>query len=161
LDGVKRNALKIEPLAARGNCSGNLVQLGCGKNEYGVRRRLFKRFQECIECRNGKHVNLINNIDPVPAFLGAVTNIVAKSSNIVYAVVGGSVKLRNVHARTGIKVAAAFALPAGFSNITKPVRVLNHPLAVQRLGKHPCRSGFTHPAQPRKNIAMPHPLHAQ
>ena len=41
------------------------MHLGCGKNEFNMLGRLFKSFKKRIEGLNGKHMNLIYDVNTV------------------------------------------------------------------------------------------------
>ena len=87
---------EIETQTTRQNRGGNLVYLGCGKDENRVRRRLFERLQKSIERSLGKHVHFVDDVDLVSADRGWKVDLVRQFPDLIHRVVGRSVYLENV-----------------------------------------------------------------
>lgn len=87
---------------------------GCCQNKYRVRRRFFQCFQEGIECRLRKHVNLIDDIDLVFAGLWRYAYLLGEASDIIYRVIRSSIQLMNIERITVAESAAGRTNAAGF-----------------------------------------------
>ena len=88
---VDPDPIEIENLATGKDGRDNLVTFGSGQDENGVAWRFFQRFQEGIECRIRKHVNLIDDVDLVLSGLGRVANLLYQIPDIFYGVVGSRI----------------------------------------------------------------------
>ena len=72
------------------------MQLGGGQDEDGVGGRLFECFEERVERAGGEHVDFVDDIDFVAAFIRREVNFVAQVADVVYAGVGGGVNFDEV-----------------------------------------------------------------
>ena len=104
-----RYALQVEPLAARQHCNRNLVHLGRCEQEFHVRWRLFKRFQQRIEGIFRQHVNFVDNVDFVACRHGCIADRLDNLADIVDAGVARRVHLYHVDMPTFGNRAAWFA----------------------------------------------------
>ena len=67
LDILVADAVEIEALAAREDGLQNLLRVGGAQHKDHVRRRLLKRLEQRVERRRREHVDLVDDIDLVPA----------------------------------------------------------------------------------------------
>ncbi len=86
-----------------------------GQNKNHIGGRFFQRFQQCIECPCGKHMNLINNIDFISAFRGRISHFLADFPDVIHTVVGCGVNLYHIHGAACANGPAGGALAAGAS----------------------------------------------
>jgi hypothetical protein len=57
---------------------GQLVRLGGGQNEHGVRRRFLEGLEQGVEGLGGEHVDFVDNVDFVFALGGREINLFAQ-----------------------------------------------------------------------------------
>jgi hypothetical protein len=88
--------VKIKDLAPGQDGGQYLLLFGSGKDEYGMSRRFFKRFQERVKRGLRKHMHLINDINAVFSYLGQDTHFIDETPDIVHRVVGGSIEFMNI-----------------------------------------------------------------
>ena len=147
------NAAEVKALAAAEHGGRDLVRLGRGQDETGVRRRLFQRLEQGVKGAVGEHMHFVDDVDLVTALAGAKAYLVAQLADVVDTVVGGSVDLDQVdHAAFGDGDAGG-ALVAGTFGLWRA--------AVQRLGQDARRTGLARAARPGKEIGMGHTTFAQ
>ena len=89
------------------------MELGGGKNEHQVFRRLLQNFQKGVEGGGGEHVNLVHNVDPLADVGGGVHRLVPEGPDLVHAVVGRGVQLQHVQEIPAVNAHTGRALPAG------------------------------------------------
>ena len=118
-----------------------------GKNEDCVRRRLFQGFKEGVECRLAEHVYLIHDEHAVLANLRGNVHLVYEHLDVVYAVVGGGVKLMDAVRTALLEGDAGFALAAR-------LHVRARMGAVDSLCKDTCRTGFAHSARAAEQVSV-------
>ena len=92
-----RNAYAIEiiSLTARKNGRDYLVLFRRTQYENGVRRRFFKGFQKSVEGLRRKHMDLIDDIDAVPAHLRRNLYLVHKGLYVLHTVIRGRIQFVN------------------------------------------------------------------
>ena len=95
---------------------------------------LFQGFQEGIEGRLGKHVNLVDDVDLVFPNLRWDTDLVYQVSDIVYRVVGGCIQLKNIEG--------------------KILSFLFTSVLVDLFGQNPGAGGLAHPARTTKQQSL-------
>ena len=76
LDGFKGYPPEIVPLAPRDDRERYLVYFRRRKDEDRVSGRLFEGLQQRVEGRLGQHVDLVDDVDLVPALVGRVPDLV-------------------------------------------------------------------------------------
>ena len=87
---------QIEALAARQHGDRHLADFRRRENEFGVRRRLFQRLEQRIECGAGQHVHFVEDIDFVAGADRRIADGVVDLAHVVDAVVGCGVHLDDV-----------------------------------------------------------------
>ena len=146
-DGFGCDATKIETLAARMDGFGNLLRIGGAQDEHDVRRRLFKRLQQRVERRGRKHVDLVHDVDLVPATrrgeLNAADDLLA---NVLDA--GAACGVQFVHVRMSA-FGDQLAFGTGSVGIGRRAR-----LAQQRLGNQSRRGGLARAARAGEQVGM-------
>ena len=100
-DRVDGDPPEIIPLAAGQDRDRNLVHFGSRQYKNNIRRRFFQCLKERIKRSNRKHVNLIYNVDLVPAFRRGVGYLIHDLPDIVYTVVGRRINFDHIHAGAG------------------------------------------------------------
>ena len=93
LDG---RALEVEAVAAVDDGRRHLLGLGRREHEDGVRRRLLERLQECVPCRGGEHVRLVEDVHLRAARRRRVGDALAQLADVVDGVVRRGVHLDHV-----------------------------------------------------------------
>ena len=90
------DAPQIEALAARQYRHRHLANFRGGENELGVRRRLFERLEQRVECSAGQHVHFVEDVDLVARAHRRVADGVVDLAHVVDAVVRGGIHLQHV-----------------------------------------------------------------
>ena len=135
-DFAKRHAPELVTLTAREYGGRDFVDFSGGEDKNGVWRRLFERFEQCIEGRCGEHVDFVDNIDFVSTLRRRKVDLIAQIAHIVYRCVGGGVDLDQVHEAVFVDGLTMRTLIAGtFGLIVSQ--------AVDGLGKQTRSSGLT------------------
>ena len=88
-----RDAVEIIGLAAGQDGRDDLVLLRRGEDEDGMCRGLLKGLEESVESRGAQHVDLVDDVDAVPADLRGDLHLLQQGLDIVDAVVGRSIQL--------------------------------------------------------------------
>ena len=78
-----------------------------------MRRRLFQRFQQGVERRRREHVDLVDDIDFVPAGTGRVGRLIAQIADVVDAVIRRRVHLDHVEDAAVVDALADLTFAAG------------------------------------------------
>ena len=117
-----------EALAAGEDGGRDLVKLRGGENEHQVLRRLLQDLQQGVEGREGQHVDLVDDIDPLFDSGGGVDGLVPQGPDLVHTVIGRGVQLQNVQ-----KAAVLNAKAGGTGAAGVPVHGM---LAVYGLGEN-------------------------
>ena len=60
-DGLYAHAVEIVHLATAQYGRQDFMLFRCGQDKNDIRRRLFQRFEESIECSRGQHVHLVDD----------------------------------------------------------------------------------------------------
>ena len=120
---------------------------GC-QNKEQMLRRLLNDLQQRIEGRNGQHVYLVNDIHTHFHLRRGVNGIVPEITDVIHAVIGGSVDFQYIHTGAGINGLASLAAVAGV-----PVIRIQ---AVDCLGKDLGATGFAGTPGAGKQISMAH-----
>ena len=87
------DAVEVIDLASGQDCRDDLVLFSGCQNEYGVGRRLFQGFQECVESLVAEHMHLVYDIDAVAPHLGRDLHFLNEVPHSVNAAVGRGVQL--------------------------------------------------------------------
>ena len=82
-DITRRNAVKIEPLAARLDRQHDLVNLGCREDKDHVARWLLEDLKQRVEGLRGEHMYLIDDVDLEAALVGSALNLVDDPAYVV------------------------------------------------------------------------------
>ena len=90
------DTIEVVYLATAQNGRKNLMLFGCSKNEDGVMRRFFQRFQEGIECSLRKHVHLIDDVYFIFSDLWRDTNLLNQRTYILHRVVRCGIQFMNI-----------------------------------------------------------------
>src|SRR5690554_5003312 len=106
--------VKVKYLTTGKNSWDDLMFLRSRQNKNRILRRFLQSFQKSIESLDGKHVNLINDIDFVIALLRRIPHLVHQCTDIIYRVVGSRIQLIDVKRAVGIECLAGIADIAGF-----------------------------------------------
>ena len=125
----------------------HLVDLGGGKDEYDVWRRLLDSLEQCVEGTVGEHVHLVYDIYFVLGVGRGKKHLVLNLPHVVYRCVGGTVYLDNIHGVALGNLLAAGAQAAGVS-------VGPWVLAVDCLGQDTGGRSLTYAPWPREQISM-------
>ena len=141
---------QVKALAARQDGHRHLADLGGGKNELGVRRRLFQRLEQGIERALGQHVHLIDHIDLVARLNRAIAHTVQKIAHIIDASAAGGIQLQHIHVPT-IDDGAAMAALGGQIHTGAMLRFA---VEIQGPGQEPRRRGLTDPAHAGQHKGM-------
>jgi len=141
-----RDPAQVEALAAACDRGGDFVRLCGGKDKLHMRRWLLKGFQEGIECTNGEHVHLVDEINFVGAAHRTVLRVVAEITDVFHAIIAGTVDFHDVH------VVALGDFEAG-RTFTARVRCRSL-LAIQSLCQNSCGRGFPDSARPDKKVGL-------
>ena len=145
-DDLRRNTLKIKPLAAGLNGSRDLVHLGGSQNENHMLRRLFHDLEQGIDRPDGKHMRLIDNINAVFGDIGQKNGFLPQVTDIIHAVIAGGINLHYIHQAAVIHAAAAVTLAAGAA--------IHRVAAVHRLGDELGAGGFAGATAAHQQISM-------
>ena len=121
--------------------------LRSGKNEDGMLRRFFQRFQESVECGGGKHVYLVDDIHFVSAYLGRYPHLLYQAADVFHGVVGSCVQLVDVVGALFVEGEARFAFVARFS-------VFRRMQAVDGFREDARARGFSHSARPAEQVGV-------
>ncbi len=92
-DIVHRDTVEIISLATGKDGRENFVLLSRGEDENRVLRRFLEGFQESVEGRLRKHVDLVDDVDAVFADLRRDTDLVHEGLDVLDAVVGSCIQL--------------------------------------------------------------------
>ncbi len=93
---LRRDALQVEPLAARQHRHRHLVHLGGREQELHVPRRLLQRLQQPVEGRFRQHVDLVDDIDLVARRDRRIAHRLNDLADVVDACVAGGIHLDHV-----------------------------------------------------------------
>ena len=107
--------MEVEPLAAREDGLGYLVDLGGGEDEHHVSRRLLEGLQQSVPSVAREHVHLVDDIHAVLAPGGGEGDLVDYPADIVDTAVGGGVHLDDVEYLAAVDAAAVLANSAGIA----------------------------------------------
>ena len=140
-------AMEVEALASGMNGFGDLLRVGGAHDEHHVAGRLFQSFQQRVERRRGKHVNLVDDVDLVTATRGSELNAPDDFlTNVVDAGTACRVELVHVGVHAVGDVQAILAGAVGLGRRTL--------LAKQRLCKQARRGGFTRASRAGEQVGM-------
>ena len=104
--------MKIEPLTAGQNRSRQFMHFCCGQNKENVRRRLLQCFKQRIEGANGKHVYLINDINPVFSVSRREVGFLPQHTDIIHTIVAGGINFHHIHNTAVLNATANGTFPA-------------------------------------------------
>ena len=110
-------------------------------------RRFLQGFQKGIECGLAEHVDLVHDVDAVPADLRRDVDLVDQELDVVDAVVGGGIEFMDAVGAAFPEGDAGFALAAG-------LHVRRRMGAVDGLGENTCRTGLADPAGSAEQVSM-------
>ena len=145
---------EVEPLAARQDGHGHLTDIGGRKNEFGVRRRLFQRFQKGIERAFRQHVHFVDDIDLVARRDGRITHPLVDRAHIVNAGMRGRIHFQHVDMARFDDGAAMHAL--AWHGDGRPAFALER-LVIEATRQNTRRGGFADPAHARQNPCLRNP----
>src|SRR5947209_18638295 len=94
------DAPQVESLAARQYGDRDLADLGRGKNEFRVWRRLLQRLEQSVEGLRRQHMNFVQDVDLVARADRRIADRVVDLAHVIDAVVGGSIHLDDVDVPT-------------------------------------------------------------
>ena len=153
-DLLRGDGSELELLAAREDGFGNLVRVRRRHDEERAGRRLFKRLQKRVKGGRGKHVDFINDKDPVAVagggFVDCFDNHVA---HVVNARVRCGVNFEHVHRATLGDLAARCArvrVGRAAGRGRRAVRAM----AVDGLRQKPCGRSLADAARARKQVSV-------
>ena len=138
--------MEIKALTARKHRRRDFMKLRRRKNKDDMLRRLLQGFEQRIECRNGKHMDLIYDIDAVPKVSRRINHAVAQVADVVDTVVAGGIHFNDIRRAPRVDGKAGRAFPTGI-----PVFGM---LAVRRLGDDFRAGGLSRAARPAEEIRM-------
>ena len=141
------HTVKVVNLTARENRGKNLVLLRSSKNENGVCRRFFQRFEKSIESRLRQHMHLVNDKHFVASHLRRNLHLLNEFADVVNGIVGSSIQFVNVVGATFIEGYATFAMITRFSALTRCE-------TVDSFSENACRSGLTHTSRTAEKIGV-------
>ena len=144
---IDGDALEVVDLASRKDGRDDLVLLGGGEDEFGVRWRLFEGLEEGVESVFAQHVNLVDDIHLVVADLRWDAHLVNKAADVVNRVVGSGIEFVDVERGVVVEGAARFAFVAGF-------KVFGWMQAVDGLGHDAGASGLAHASRTAKQEGL-------
>ena len=106
------DTIEIIGLATAQDGRDDLMLLSGGKDEDRVCRRLLESLQERIESRLRKHMDLIDDIDAVPAHLGRDLHLVHQGLDVIHTVVRRRIQLVDAIRTPLLETPARLALAA-------------------------------------------------
>ena len=107
--------MEVEAVAAIHDRGRDLVRLGGGEHEHGVRRRLLEGLQKRVPSRRREHVSLVQDVHLAAPADRRVGDALAQLADVVYGVARGGVHLDHVQrARRGDRH-ARLTLAAGLN----------------------------------------------
>ena len=152
-----RNAPQVKTLAARQHRDRQLVDLGRGKQELHMRRRLFQRLEQGVEGVAAEHVDFVDDVDLVARGDRRIAHRLDDLAHVVDTGVAGRVHLDHVDVAALGDRHARLAHPAGVDRRPAlPVRAD----AVECLGDQPRSAGLAHPAYAGHQEGMGQPVPA-
>ena len=139
--------VEIVNLAAGQNRRDDLVLLGRRQNEHGMRGRLLERLEESVEGLKRKHMDLVDDVDAVTAYLRRDTDLFGQRTNIVHRVVRCGVQFVNIERAALVERPARLALVAGLA-------VGGRIEAVDRLGENARAGRFADAARTAEQVSV-------
>ena len=139
--------VEIVNLAAGQNRRDDLVLLGRRQNEHGMRGRLLKRLEESVEGLKRKHMDLVDDVDAVTAYLRRDTDLFGQRTNIVHRVVRCGVQFVDIERAALVERPARLALVAGLA-------VGGRIEAVDRLGENTRAGRFADAARAAEQVSV-------
>ena len=150
---IRLDPAQVKALTAGQDGDWNLADFGRGKNELGMRRRLFQGLEQGIERALGQHVHFVNDIDLVARLNRSIAHAVEQIAHIINASAAGSIQLQHIHMPTINDCAAV----AAFCGQVNAGAVLSLAVEIQSPGQEPRRRGLTDPAHPGQHKGMGNP----
>ena len=141
------DAVEVINLASAQDGRQNLMLLGGGQNEDGMMRRLLQRFQESIEGRLRKHVNLVDDIYLIFPDLRRDAYLVYQGTDVLHRVVRSGIQFVDVVRALLVECQARFALVACLS-------IGFRRKAIDGFGKNTGTSGLAHTARTAEQVGM-------
>ena len=89
------------------------MKLRCREDKDHMLRRLFKRFEERIECRNREHMHLVDDVNAVFQIGRCINDTIAKITNIINAVITCRVHFHDICCRSRLDCKTGGAFSAG------------------------------------------------
>ena len=112
---LRTDALKVKPLAAGEDGSGNLVDLGGRQDEDDVLGRLLHDFEQSVEGAGAEHMGFVDDVNAVVCDSRGEVCLLAQLADVVHAVVAGSVNLGDVEDGAVVDAAADVTDPTGIA----------------------------------------------
>ena len=141
------HTLKVINLTTAQNGWQNLMFLRCSQNEDDMCGWLLQRLQEGIESSCRQHVNLVNNENLVLAYLRRDARLLHQRLDVLHAIVGCSIELKDVKRALFVERLTAFTLSTSLT-------VLRGRHTVDGLRKDACTGGLTHTAWSAEEVSM-------
>ena len=138
-------------LATRKNGGRDFVDFRRRQNKDGVRRRFLEGLEQSIEGRRGKHVDFINDVDPVLPLGRREAYLVAEVANVLHPGVGCGVHLDQIQEAVLVDRLAICACVAGTAG-----RISGQ--AVDRFGKDSRNRRLAGAARSGKEIRVTHTI---
>ena len=107
------NPPQVMALAPGKDGGRDLVDLGGGKDEFHMGRRLLQGLQQGVEGGRGEHVDFVDDVDFVGRGRGHVGDIFPQVPDLVHTVVGGSVDFKDIRAMALDDIGTDFTRVAG------------------------------------------------
>ena len=109
-------------------------------------RRLFERFQQCVECLLSEHVHLVDDVDLETGLRRRVAHVVAQLAHVINAPVARAIDLDYVEAVARGDLSAVIAYSAW-----RDRRAFH---AIERFGQNSRSRCFADPARSNEEISM-------
>ncbi len=149
---IGRHAAQIKALAARENGNRNLANFRGRKNELGVRRRLFQRLEQGVECLRREHVNFVENVDLVTRADRRVADRIVDLAHVVDAIMRSSIHLEDIDVPA---LHDRLAMDADHRHLDR--RLGNGAVGkfiIESAGENARRGGLADPTHPRENPGL-------
>ena len=141
-----RDLLQVELQATRQHGDRDFLRVGGGEDEFDVARRLFERFQHCVERAARKHVHFVDDVDLETCAGRRVQRVLEQVAHVVDLGIGRGVELYQVDKTSGVDCSAGAAFAAGCRR--------NAGFAVERLGDDARQRRFADAARAGKQVGV-------
>ena len=155
---VDRDAAEIKALAAGQHGDRHLAQLGGGKHELYVWRRLLQRLQQGVERRLREHVDFVDDKDLGAGLHRAIASGLDDLAHVVDAVLGCGIHLDHIRMAIGQNRAAIWTDATGVCRGTTGAVGAD---AIKAAGDDPGSGGFAHAPHAGQHEGMGHAAGAE